>query len=41
MTWDEIYRQYARQWILKVLDEQLNVVEGGCPHAPEIHKYLR
>jgi len=47
MTWEEILKQYAGQWVLieyRELDEQLNVVEGEViahsPNKEEIYKRL-
>ncbi len=45
MTWEEIRRQYAGQWVLieyQQLDEQLNVVEGEVvAHSPEKEEIYR
>jgi hypothetical protein len=47
MTWEEIRKQYAGQWVLiesEDLDEQLNVVAGEVvAHSPDketIYKHL-
>lgn len=45
MTWEEICRQYAGQWVLieyQQLDEQLNVIEGQVfAHSPEKEEIYR
>jgi len=45
MTWEEICRQYAGQWVLieyQQLDEQLNVIEGEViAHSPEKEEIYR
>jgi hypothetical protein len=47
MTWEEIRKQYAGQWVLieyQELDEQLHVVEGevmvSSSNKEEIYKHL-
>lgn len=47
MTWEEIRKQYAGEWVLieyRQLDQQLNVVEGEViahsPNKEEIYKHL-
>jgi hypothetical protein len=45
MTWEEIRKQYAGQWVLiqyQELDEQLNVITGEVvAHAPEKEEIYR
>ena len=45
MTWEEIRKRYAREWVLieyQQLDERLNVVEGDVvAHSPEKEEIYR